>query len=33
MGIQHAMIVPAACFIICLGFALRVGTLRRNDAA
>ena len=31
-GIQHAMIVPAMCFIVCLVFALRVPGLRRNNA-
>ena len=33
LGIQHAMIVPAACFIICLGVAMRVSRLRHHEAA
>jgi MFS transporter, FHS family, L-fucose permease len=30
-GIRHAMIVPALCFAVCLGFATMVSGMRRNN--
>lgn len=31
-GIRHAMIVPALCFIVCLGFAIMLPRMTRNNA-
>jgi len=30
-GIQHAMLVPAVCFVVCLAFAAMVPRMRRNN--